>query len=396
MKLYKQSLPILLFLGFLCLIINAKAEPIRFFEGSFEALQKEAKEKQKTIFIDFYTDWCKPCLLMKQNTFANDSVGNFMNTFYLSYKVNCEKDTALKRKFNVPNYPHWVFMTAAGEIKYEYTGYADPVFFLNRAKEAIHYNPLRYQSLLSPKDPDKFSQYVGSFARFFPDSAQKETEQFLLRFPPEEWVKTPLWAITQQYILEPQSPAYQMILLKAETLLPIQPEIKNFVMEILGTYHIKMFKTFNHDEVEKYKKQHIAALNALKIMKLPQAAYEDEIEAEFAMRVKKESLFLAISQSLLNEYYPLSGDKYADYSVMAIQTFSGEETFQVAWEWAKKAESLDPLSMKSYYALAYYKYRAKDYANALRYLEKARIYALDIPQKNMTDDLERKIKSRIK
>lgn len=375
---------------------SLKAEPVRFFEGSFEDLQKEAKTTQKYIFIDFYTDWCRPCLMMQQSTFKDDSVGNFMNTFFLSYKVNCEKDTLLKKKFNVPTYPYWIFMTPEGKIQYQYTGYADALFFLNRAKETISFNPHRYRYSLDPKNPVLFKAYLNEFARVFPDSAQKETEIFLNQFPAEEWVKTPLWEITQNYIKKPESPVFQMIILKSKTLLPIQPEIRAFALTMLSEEHIRVFKSMNHDALQSYKNTYVSVLNSLGLLKHPKQAYEDELEAEFAMRQKNESLFLAISQSLLNDYFSGSAEKYADYSVMAIQTFSGENAFQVAHEWAKKAETLEPLAMKPQYALAYYKYRAKEYASALRYIEKARIYALDIPQKNSVDELERKIKSKIK
>lgn len=375
---------------------SLSAEPIRFFEGSFEALQKEAVKTRKYIFIDFYTDWCRPCLMMQQSTFQDDSLGNFMNTFYLSYKVNCEKDTVLKNKFKVPTYPYWVFMTPEGKIQYQYTGYADAFFFLNRAKETINYNPHQYRYTLNPQNPTFFEAYLREFSRVFPDSAQKETEIFLNRFTPSEWVKMPLWEITKAYIRTPESPTFQMIMLKAKELLPIQPEIKSFAMTIMSEAHVRAFKTLNHEEIDEYKKSYTSVLNSLGMLKYPVQAYEDELEAEFAMRMKNESLFLAITQSLLSEYFSNSADKYADYSVMAIQTFSGENAFQLAFEWAKKAESLEPLAMKPQYALAYYKYRLKEYATALRYIEKAGIYALDIAQRNSVDELERKIKSKIK
>ncbi len=381
----------LLFLG-----INAPAQPIRFFEGSFEALKKEAKQTQKYIFIDFYTDWCKPCLMMQQHTFVEDTLGKFMNTFYLSYKVNCEKDTFLKRQFNVPTYPYWVFLSPDAEIKYAYTGFVDAEFMLNRAKETINFHPEKYQYHLYPQSPEKLKKYLALFAKVYPDSAARETERFLHRFPPQEWVKTPLWEIVTTYIHSSESPIFQMLMLKVSSLLPIQAEISSFALRIMGEEHILAFKTRNHETVKEYEKKYLSVLKALNLLKLPEQAYIDELEAEFAMLTKEESLFLAISQSLLQEYYPLSAEKYADYSIMAIQAFSGENSFQLALEWAKKAESLEPLSMKPQYAMAYYRYRKKDYANALRYIEKAKIYALDTSQKNMVDELEKKIKSRIK
>lgn len=55
-----------------------------------EAMNKFDK-KEKPIFIDFYTDWCKWCKVMDGNTFVNPEVIKYMNNNFYSVKFNAEQ-----------------------------------------------------------------------------------------------------------------------------------------------------------------------------------------------------------------------------------------------------------------------------------------------------------------
>ncbi len=50
----------------------------------------ENLEKQKLVFIDFYTDWCGWCKRMDQTTFKDKEVIDVMSKYFLNVKFNAE------------------------------------------------------------------------------------------------------------------------------------------------------------------------------------------------------------------------------------------------------------------------------------------------------------------
>ncbi|WP_316799634.1 thioredoxin family protein [Pedobacter frigidisoli] len=63
-----------------------------FFKGTWKDAQNEAKNQQKLVFIDFYTDWCVPCKRMDVEIFPDKNVGALYNKLFINIKVNAEKE----------------------------------------------------------------------------------------------------------------------------------------------------------------------------------------------------------------------------------------------------------------------------------------------------------------
>lgn len=101
-------------LPFLLLSVLAFAQGgLRFdHESNWDEAKKKAISEKKLIFIDFFTEWCGPCLAMAEDVFPLLEVGNLYNANFINLKIDAEKGegVTLKEKYNVQSYPTFVFI----------------------------------------------------------------------------------------------------------------------------------------------------------------------------------------------------------------------------------------------------------------------------------------------
>ncbi len=117
-----------------------KDHGIKFFKGSYAEAIGKAKSEGKLLFMDFYTEWCGPCLLMAENVFTLPEVGAVYNSGFVSYKVDAEKGEGIElaKRFNVYSYPAYIFIDPeTGEMIHR-SGSNKPVEdFLEDARGAL-------------------------------------------------------------------------------------------------------------------------------------------------------------------------------------------------------------------------------------------------------------------
>lgn len=93
------------------------AQGIEFTKGTWAEIVQKAKQENKAIFVDVYTDWCGPCRLMAANVFVLPEVGEKYNKGYINVKIDAEKGEGitLKERYNVEAYPTYLFIDPATE-----------------------------------------------------------------------------------------------------------------------------------------------------------------------------------------------------------------------------------------------------------------------------------------
>ena len=104
--------------------------------GLKEALEK-AKKENKLVFIDAYTAWCQPCVMMGKNVFTLDKVADFYNRNFINLKIDFGKEKELAEKYAVRGYPAFLFLNGNGKLVYAAGGYTEADAFIGYGQAAL-------------------------------------------------------------------------------------------------------------------------------------------------------------------------------------------------------------------------------------------------------------------
>jgi thioredoxin 1 len=109
---------------------------ISFEHGKFYDAKKLAKETNKIIFIDSYTQWCGPCKKMAAQVFTDPDVGEYFNSNFINVKMDMEETEGMLvgRRYSVNFYPTLLFIKPTGELVRKEVGYHSKSQLLSLAK----------------------------------------------------------------------------------------------------------------------------------------------------------------------------------------------------------------------------------------------------------------------
>jgi thiol-disulfide isomerase/thioredoxin len=130
-------------IGFITVLLcnGLYAQGIKFEHGQFEDVLKKAKQENKMVFVDFYTQWCGPCKQLAKTLFKDPKVGAFYNKHFVCYKIDAEDKSmngpAIAQRYKVKAYPTLIYMDADGKVASKRTGGCDAELFIKAAKKAM-------------------------------------------------------------------------------------------------------------------------------------------------------------------------------------------------------------------------------------------------------------------
>jgi thiol-disulfide isomerase/thioredoxin len=180
----KSPLRPLSVLSFFPVLLSAQ---INFFKGSWEEAKVEAAQTGKMIFVDFYTDWCKPCRMMETQTFSDVGVGEFMNGFFINYRLNAEgSEREIAKEFLVRAYPTLLFAWPDGNEAVRLLGFQPAEIFRSNA-ESVLMGTAYYQVYQKYENLWKKGRREPSFAAVWFE-ARANYNQNISR-PLENWLK---------------------------------------------------------------------------------------------------------------------------------------------------------------------------------------------------------------
>lgn len=117
---------------------TTEKETLTVFNGTYKDALIAAKTQNKPIFIDSYTTSCRYCKKMDRTTFRNREVVKYLNSHFITVKMNMRSDEGrvLKNKYEINALPTLLFVDAAGEPLVRVNGFIDTKTFLRKAKKA--------------------------------------------------------------------------------------------------------------------------------------------------------------------------------------------------------------------------------------------------------------------
>jgi len=157
-------------LGLLCLLSSChnmnpsskySAQKVDFETGSFEKIKRMAKQENKPIFVDVYTDWCKPCKIMDKEVFRDRSVAGYLNTNYIPYKLDAESQEGIVMaiNYNITVFPTVLYLDSNGQFLDRKVGLTDPKEIIRTGKMAKRSSGSTGSSTRSLKPQKSTSKY---------------------------------------------------------------------------------------------------------------------------------------------------------------------------------------------------------------------------------------------
>ncbi|MEG0796547.1 MAG: thioredoxin family protein [Odoribacter sp.] len=125
----------------LCLLLlvgsSAFSQGIVFEKGTWKEVLAKAKQENKLVFVDVYTSWCGPCKMVAKTVFPQEKVGNYYNQHFINYQIDGEKGEGpgIVKKYQVKNYPTFLYLNGEGELVYQFLGATDVKGFIEEANK---------------------------------------------------------------------------------------------------------------------------------------------------------------------------------------------------------------------------------------------------------------------
>lgn len=123
MRLPGTLLIILSLLFIILTIAITSAETTKWYK--YEAGMEEASSTGKPMILEFYADWCSPCIAMEEGTYPDPRVISEMDDF-IAIKVDTQVRIDIEKKYHIAYYPTIVFLDPKGNEITRHVGYLGP------------------------------------------------------------------------------------------------------------------------------------------------------------------------------------------------------------------------------------------------------------------------------
>ena len=123
MRVQRTFLALISLFFIILTIANANAQSTKWYK--YEAGVEEAISTGKPMILDFYADWCSPCIAMEEGTYPDPRVVSELEDF-IAIKVDTQVRIDIESKYHIAYYPTIVFLNSKGDEISRHVGYLGP------------------------------------------------------------------------------------------------------------------------------------------------------------------------------------------------------------------------------------------------------------------------------
>ncbi len=123
----------LIIIFFLSIAVPANAETTHWY--SYEDGMLAAGAMERPVIIDFYADWCPPCVAMEEGTYPDPRVVSELRDF-IAIKVDTQQRIDIESKYGIAYYPTVVFLDSKGKEVSRHIGYLGPEGMVEKIKQS--------------------------------------------------------------------------------------------------------------------------------------------------------------------------------------------------------------------------------------------------------------------
>lgn len=102
----------------------------------FEEAMDEARDRDRPVMIDFYTDWCSWCKTLDTSTYIDAAVTKRAEGF-ISLKIDADGQRPLAARYKVGAFPTILFINTEGIEIHRVVGFRPAVDFLKEMDTAM-------------------------------------------------------------------------------------------------------------------------------------------------------------------------------------------------------------------------------------------------------------------
>lgn len=99
--------------------LSSAPKGMEFFHGAFEDALALAEVEDKLVFVDVYTTWCGPCIVMQESVFPLPEVGEYFNARFVNYKLDAENEDQngpeIAAIYDINVYPTYLILDSEGK-----------------------------------------------------------------------------------------------------------------------------------------------------------------------------------------------------------------------------------------------------------------------------------------
>lgn len=183
---------------------------ITFETGDLASVFAKAKKENKLIFVDAMTTWCGPCKQMAKHVFTNDTVADYFNANFVSYKFDMEKGEGIDfaKKYNVSCYPNMMFIDANGSVVHRVAGSMPTAQFIDFAKMTKTpekaFGALRTKYESAPLTESNVVSYIDLLMGCCLDPSPKALS-YIASVKEEDLLKRNNWIVMRDFVYDHES-----------------------------------------------------------------------------------------------------------------------------------------------------------------------------------------------